>query len=89
MTFFTQDYFDSKNENTFYPKIEVIFKLSDVSHYHVPITLSNFGYSTYRGRFEYSYFFIFQVYHILILNILIILVKYVFYIFKRLNQFIK
>ena len=32
-----------------YPFIEVVFEVSDSSHYHVPITLSPFGYSTYRG----------------------------------------
>ncbi|WP_269766454.1 hydroxyisourate hydrolase [Neisseria chenwenguii] len=29
--------------------MEVSFELKDGSHYHVPITLSPFGYSTYRG----------------------------------------
>jgi 5-hydroxyisourate hydrolase len=30
--------------------VEVIFEVSDVAaHYHVPLLLSPFGYSTYRG----------------------------------------
>jgi len=48
-TFFTEAYFEEKNVETFYPFIEVVFELKDAKHYHVPITLSAFGYSTYRG----------------------------------------
>lgn len=48
-TFMVEDYFKSKQEETFYPFVEVAFKISGKSHYHVPITLSAFGYSTYRG----------------------------------------
>lgn len=48
-TFMVQDYFQSKNKETFYPFVEVAFKITGKSHYHVPITLSAFGYSTYRG----------------------------------------
>ncbi|WP_274922156.1 hydroxyisourate hydrolase [Actinobacillus pleuropneumoniae] len=36
-------------EQSFYPFVEVSFELNDSSHYHVPITLSPYGYSTYRG----------------------------------------
>ncbi|MCC7318781.1 MAG: hydroxyisourate hydrolase, partial [Bacteroidales bacterium] len=38
------------NLESFYPFIEVVFQIKDESHYHVPITLSAFGYSTYRGN---------------------------------------
>ena len=48
-TFMVEDYFKSKNEETFYPFVEVAFKITGKNHYHVPITLSAFGYSTYRG----------------------------------------
>jgi 5-hydroxyisourate hydrolase len=48
-TFYTEDYFKSKKIETFYPFIEVVFKLEGKNHFHVPITLSAFGYSTYRG----------------------------------------
>lgn len=48
-TFYTEDYFKSKKIKTFYPFIEVVFKLEGKNHFHVPITLSAFGYSTYRG----------------------------------------
>lgn len=48
-TFMVADYFKSKGEETFYPFVEVAFKITGKTHYHVPITLSAFGYSTYRG----------------------------------------
>lgn len=49
LTFYTKPYFDSQNMTTFYPFVEVVFKIEGGSHYHVPITLSPYGYSTYRG----------------------------------------
>ncbi len=49
LKFLTKAYFDANKEKSFYPYIEVVFEINDDSHYHVPITLSNFGYSTYRG----------------------------------------
>lgn len=48
-TFYTSPYFENDNEKSFYPFIEVVFEIKDNNHYHVPITLSPFGYSTYRG----------------------------------------
>ncbi|MGC1633228.1 MAG: hydroxyisourate hydrolase, partial [Gelidibacter sp.] len=38
------------DQSSFYPFIEVVFEIKDDNHYHVPITLSPFGYSTYRGN---------------------------------------
>lgn len=49
LTFLTQPYFESKKQQSFYPFIEVVFEIKDGVHYHVPITLSPYGYSTYRG----------------------------------------
>lgn len=49
LRFFTAPYFESRNTKSFYPFIEVVFQINDAQHYHVPITLSPFGYSTYRG----------------------------------------
>ena len=35
----------------FFPEIDLIFRASDpAAHYHVPVSLSPFGYSTYRGN---------------------------------------
>lgn len=50
LTFHTSPYFKSLGHKSFYPFIEVVFELVDNEHYHVPITLSPFGYSTYRGN---------------------------------------
>lgn len=50
LTFYTQPYFKGLGQQSFYPFIEVVFELKDNNHYHVPITLSAFGYSTYRGN---------------------------------------
>ena len=50
LTFHTSPYFKKLDSKTFYPFIEVVFELVDNDHYHVPITLSPFGYSTYRGN---------------------------------------
>ena len=36
--------------NHFYPYIEVVFRLSgEQPHYHLPLLLNEFGYTTYRG----------------------------------------
>lgn len=50
LTYFTAPYFEKSNLESFYPFIEVVFEIKDEQHYHVPITLSAFGYSTYRGN---------------------------------------
>lgn len=50
LTFLVQDYFSKKQISSFYPFIDVVFQIQDEKHYHVPITLSAFGYSTYRGN---------------------------------------
>ena len=33
----------------FYPEVVVTFTVGDDGHYHVPLLLNPFGYSTYRG----------------------------------------
>ncbi len=36
--------------DAFYPEVHVVFRVNDAAgHYHVPLLLSPFGYSTYRG----------------------------------------
>lgn len=48
--FGVEDYYMSKNMDSFYPYAEVVFKVDDPSrHYHVPLTVSPYAYSTYRG----------------------------------------
>lgn len=50
LTYHVAPYFESQKQKSFYPFIEVVFQINDENHYHVPITLSPFGYSTYRGN---------------------------------------
>lgn len=50
LTYFVEPYFKKLNQSSFYPFIEVVFEIKDQNHYHVPITLSAYGYSTYRGN---------------------------------------
>ena len=47
MVFDTGSYYS--NTKTFYPKVEIIFSTFDETHYHVPLLVNPFGYSTYRG----------------------------------------
>ncbi len=48
--FHTQNYFERYGLASFYPKVEIIFRVTDPSaHYHIPLLLSPYGYSTYRG----------------------------------------
>ena len=50
LTFNSGSYFADRGIATFYPKVAVIFEIQDRNqHYHVPLLLSPFGYSTYRG----------------------------------------
>lgn len=50
LTYLVGPYFKAQTQDSFYPFIEVVFEIKDDSHYHVPITLSPYGYSTYRGN---------------------------------------
>jgi 5-hydroxyisourate hydrolase len=44
------EYFRARGEASFYPGITVTFEVRDpTQHHHVPLLLSPFGYSTYRG----------------------------------------
>ena len=50
LSFETGAYFQEQGLPTFFPHVVVMFVVSDTSrHYHVPILVSPFGYSTYRG----------------------------------------
>jgi len=50
ITFDTGAYFRAQGIEPFYPEVTVTFEVMDPSqHYHVPLLLSPFGYSTYRG----------------------------------------
>jgi 5-hydroxyisourate hydrolase len=48
--FGTAEYFAARQVTGFYPVVEIQFTIEDgAQHYHVPLLLSPFGYSTYRG----------------------------------------
>ncbi len=50
LTFDTGTYFDGLGIKGFYPEVQVVFVVRDAqAHHHVPLLLSPFGYSTYRG----------------------------------------
>jgi 5-hydroxyisourate hydrolase len=50
LTFETGAYFEQTAQPTFYPRVEIVFRVdAPGEHYHVPVLLSPFGYSTYRG----------------------------------------
>lgn len=49
MRFETKDYFEKEHVASFYPCVEIIFDIITNEHYHIPLLLSPFGYSTYRG----------------------------------------
>lgn len=48
--FVTEQYFKNQNIEAFYPYAEIVFDIvGNGEHYHIPLLLSPFGYSTYRG----------------------------------------
>lgn len=50
ITFDTDAYFGAQGVAGFYPYARIVFRVTDpASHHHVPLLLSPFGYSTYRG----------------------------------------
>ncbi|MBT2266817.1 hydroxyisourate hydrolase [Rhodococcus erythropolis] len=50
LTFDTGTYFETTGQENFYPEVTVTFRVDDTARgYHVPLLLSPFAYSTYRG----------------------------------------
>lgn len=50
MHFNTNHYFNSVDDKGFYPYVDIVFELGDSGdHYHIPLLLTAYGYSTYRG----------------------------------------
>ena len=50
LTFETGPYFMSHGVQPFHPRVSVMFEIADPDeHYHVPLLISPFGYTTYRG----------------------------------------
>jgi len=50
LTFDTRAYFAARKIATLYPQVVIVFEVRDTQEdYHIPLLLSPFGYSTYRG----------------------------------------
>lgn len=49
LRFETQGYFSKQSIKTFYPFVEITFQVTTGDHYHVPLLISPFGFSTYKG----------------------------------------
>ena len=50
LRFDTSDYFSESERPVFYPEVIVTFRIDAADeHFHIPLLLSPFGYSTYRG----------------------------------------
>jgi 5-hydroxyisourate hydrolase len=50
LTFETAAYHSGTGDETFYPRVTILFTVRDATqHHHVPLLLSPYGYSTYRG----------------------------------------
>lgn len=49
LVFATGEWCADRGVATFYPEVRIAFGVDGEPHYHVPLLLSPFGYSTYRG----------------------------------------
>lgn len=50
LEFYTADYFEKLSTDTFFPKAVIHFSITNTEqHYHIPLLISPFAYSTYRG----------------------------------------
>jgi len=50
LSFETGAHYEALGQASFYERVEIQFRVTNATeHYHVPLLLSPFGYSTYRG----------------------------------------
>lgn len=50
LRFAVAQWFASQGQSSFFPQVDIYFNVgSEQAHYHVPLLLNRFGYSTYRG----------------------------------------
>jgi 5-hydroxyisourate hydrolase len=50
LTFETAAYWHARGQPSFFPVVTIVFEIADTTaHHHVPLLMSPFGYSTYRG----------------------------------------
>lgn len=48
-TFGLEKYFEAKGVKPVFPEAVVVFKITDQTHYHIPVVVTPFAISTYRG----------------------------------------
>ncbi len=49
LIFNTADYYSEQQQDGFYPEVSIQFIVTNHNHYHVPLLLNPYGYTTYRG----------------------------------------
>ncbi|MBQ4832926.1 hydroxyisourate hydrolase [Pseudoalteromonas sp. MMG010] len=49
LVFDLDSYYSNTTTAAFYPEAQITFRLQDTKHHHIPLLLSPFGFSTYRG----------------------------------------
>jgi 5-hydroxyisourate hydrolase len=50
LTFDTRAYFSGRKMEALYPQVSIVFEVRRANeHYHIPLLLSPYSYSTYRG----------------------------------------
>jgi len=49
LCFQVSDWYQTQSLNSFYPRVRIEFKVDSSRHYHVPLLLNRFGFSSYRG----------------------------------------
>jgi 5-hydroxyisourate hydrolase len=49
LNFATGEYYEGLQTATFFPEVDLVFEVTGPEHYHVPLLLSPFAFSTYRG----------------------------------------
>lgn len=50
LSFDTEGYWKTRGQESFYPYVEVVFTITNETHkFHVPLLLSPWSYTTYRG----------------------------------------
>jgi|LGVE01.1.fsa_nt_gb 5-hydroxyisourate hydrolase/2-oxo-4-hydroxy-4-carboxy-5-ureidoimidazoline decarboxylase len=49
LIFNTNDYYTKQQQEGFYPEVSIQFTVTNHDHYHVPLLLNPYGYTTYRG----------------------------------------
>jgi 5-hydroxyisourate hydrolase len=50
LTFRVDTYFSALKKETFFPEVQILFEVTNAARaHHIPLLLSPFGYSTYRG----------------------------------------